>query len=170
MSLQLSVHPEVFDPSVCAREMRRACQNFQISGFDLLFFTIVCDGHWIVYVVNLLHKEFNMFDSLDDGKLDVAARNLFINFKRIATKESDFTVDLFSFKTDWPLLDYPQQATHFDYGLFSTMYLEIFDGQRMKDFKKQNMLDVWKTIASKPVFHPSNKVFPADVHKAIIAA
>ncbi|XBH94135.1 hypothetical protein VPH35_084968 [Triticum aestivum] len=158
MSLQLSVHPEVFDTSVCARELRKACQNFQISGFDL----IVC-------VVKLLHEEFNMFDSLDDGKLDVAARNLFINFKR-TTKESDFTGDLFSFKTDWPLLDYPQQATHFDCGLFSTMYLEIFDGQRMEDFKKQNMLDVWKTIASKPVFHPLHKVFPADVHKEIIAA
>ncbi|KAF7061245.1 hypothetical protein CFC21_067956 [Triticum aestivum] len=149
MSLQLSVHPEVFDPSVCARELRKACQNFQISGFDLLFFTIVRDGHWIVCVVNLLHKEFNMFDSLDDGKLDVAARNLFINFKRIATEESDFTVDLSSFKTDWPVLDYPQQSTHFDCGLFSTMYLENFDGQMMKDFKKQNMLDVRKTIASK---------------------
>ncbi|XBI65622.1 hypothetical protein VPH35_045431 [Triticum aestivum] len=83
MSLQLSVHPEVFDPSVCARELRRVCQNFQISVFDLLFFTILRDGHWIVCVVNLLHKEFNMFDSLDNGKFDVAARNLFTNFKRI---------------------------------------------------------------------------------------
>ena len=32
---------------------------------------------------------------------------------------------------------------------------------------KQNMLDVRKTIASKPVFHPLHKVFPADVHKEI---
>uniref|UniRef100_A0A453FHX7 Ubiquitin-like protease family profile domain-containing protein n=1 Tax=Aegilops tauschii subsp. strangulata TaxID=200361 RepID=A0A453FHX7_AEGTS len=111
MILQLSVHPEVFDPSVCARELRRACQNFQISVFDLLFFTILRDGHWIVCVVNLLHKEFNMFDSLDNGKFDVAARNLFTNFKRIATEEPDFKVDLSSFKPNWPLLDYPQQAT-----------------------------------------------------------
>ncbi|XBJ06482.1 hypothetical protein VPH35_012136 [Triticum aestivum] len=129
LQLQLSVHPEVFDPSVCARELRRACQNFQISGFDLIFFTIIRDGHWI----------FNMIDSLADGKLDVA----FINFKRIATEESDFTVDLSSFKIDWPLLDYPQQ---------------------------QNMLDVRKTIASKLFFHPLNKVCPADVHNTIIAA
>ncbi|VAH08512.1 unnamed protein product [Triticum turgidum subsp. durum] len=67
MSLQLSVHPEVFDPSVCAKELRRACQNFQISVFDL-----------------------------------------FTNFKRIASEEPAFTVDLSSFKSDWPLLDYPQ--------------------------------------------------------------
>ncbi|VAH08510.1 uncharacterized protein [Triticum aestivum] len=108
MSLQLSVHPEVFDPSVCAKELRRACQNFQISVFDLLYFTIVYDGHWIVCVINLLHKEFNLFDSWDNGKLDIAARNLFTNFKRIASEEPAFTVDLSSFKSDWPLLDYPQ--------------------------------------------------------------
>ncbi|XP_037414065.1 uncharacterized protein LOC119276981 [Triticum dicoccoides] len=170
MSLQLSIHPEVFDPSVCARELRRACQNFQISVFDLLFFTIVHDGHWIVCVVNLLHKEFNMFDSLDNGKLDVVARNLLTNFKRIAIEEPDFKVDLSSFKPDWPLLDYPQQTTHFDCGLFSTLYLENFDGKRMKDFKKQTMLDVRKTIASELFFHPLNKVCPADVHRAVIVA
>ncbi|KAI5002232.1 hypothetical protein ZWY2020_026882 [Hordeum vulgare] len=102
--------PRSFDPSVCAKELRRACQNFQISVFNLLFFTIVRDGHWIVCVVNLLHKKFNLFNSLDNGNLDIAAWNLFTNFKRIAAEDQYFTLET-SFKPEWPLLDYPQQST-----------------------------------------------------------
>ncbi|KAI4987322.1 hypothetical protein ZWY2020_020122 [Hordeum vulgare] len=133
-------HPEVFDPSVCAKELMRACQNFQILVFDLLFFTIVRDGHWIVCVVNLLHKKFNLFDSLDNGNLNIAARKLFTNFKRITDEGPDFTMDLNSFKPDWPEIEYSQQSTHFDCGYFEVLYIENFDGNRMKDFKKVSQL------------------------------
>ncbi|KAI5012513.1 hypothetical protein ZWY2020_024779 [Hordeum vulgare] len=156
---------EIFDPSVCKKEVRRACQNLQISVFDLLFFSIVRDGHWIVCVYELLHKQFSLFDSLDNRNLDIAARNLFTNFKRIAAKERDFTMDLNSFKLDWPKLEYP-----FDCGYFGVSYFENFDGKRMKDFKKQNMLDMQKYLSSKPFYHPLKKVSPADAHKAIVAA
>ncbi|KAI5018238.1 hypothetical protein ZWY2020_043126, partial [Hordeum vulgare] len=131
---------KVFDPSVCAKQLRR------------LFFTIVRGGHWIVCVVNLLHKEFNLFNSLDNGNLYIAAKNLFTNFKRIDAEERDFTVDLTSFKLDLPLLDYPQQSNrhinllsisflfwkknNFDSGYFGVLYFENFDDKRMKDFKK----------------------------------
>ncbi|KAE8796811.1 hypothetical protein D1007_28108 [Hordeum vulgare] len=97
---------KVFDPTICGKELRRACQNFQNSFFDLLFFTIVRDGHWIGCVVNLLHKQFNLFDLVDNGNLDMAARNLFAyccqftNLKRIVAEEPDFIVDLNSFKPD----------------------------------------------------------------------
>ncbi|KAE8819189.1 hypothetical protein D1007_02943 [Hordeum vulgare] len=57
-----------------------------------LFVTIILDGHWIVCVVNLLDKQFSMFDSLDND-------------------ERDFIVDLNSFKPDWPQLEYLQQST-----------------------------------------------------------
>lgn len=161
------MHPEVFDPTMCAKELRKACQNFQISKFDLLYFTIVRDGHWIVYVINLLHKVFNMFDSLTNGALDDAARNLFTNFKRLAQQEPDFTVDISSFKQERPPFEYPQQATHFDCGYFGVLYMENFDGNCMKDFKKQNILDVRKYVVTKLFAHPLNKVCSADVHKEI---
>ncbi|KAE8784332.1 hypothetical protein D1007_42115 [Hordeum vulgare] len=46
--------------------------------------------------------QFNLFDSLDNGNLDIAARNLFTNFKRIVAEDPDFSVDLNSFKPTGP--------------------------------------------------------------------
>ncbi|KAE8804727.1 hypothetical protein D1007_19288 [Hordeum vulgare] len=58
----------------------------------------------------------------------------------------------------------------FDCGYFGVLYFEIFDGKRMKDFKKQNMFDVRKYLSSKLFYHPLNKVSCGDVHTAIVAA
>ncbi|KAI4982186.1 hypothetical protein ZWY2020_022678 [Hordeum vulgare] len=174
ISLQLSIHPEVFDPTICGKELRRACQNFQISFFDLLFFTIVRGGHWIGCVVNLLHKQFNLFDLVDNGNLDMAARNLFTNFKRIDAEEPNFIVDLNAFKPDYHInLLFTSSfcfwlKNNFDCGYFGVLYFENFDGKRMKDFKKQNMLDVRKYLSSKLFYHPLNKVSTAHVHKSIV--
>ncbi|KAI5009171.1 hypothetical protein ZWY2020_010219 [Hordeum vulgare] len=49
------------------------------------------------------------------------------------------------------------------------LYIENFDGKRMKYSKKQNMLDMRKHLSSKLFYHPMNKVSPADVNKAIVA-
>ncbi|KAI4987456.1 hypothetical protein ZWY2020_020256 [Hordeum vulgare] len=107
LELQLSFHQEVFVPSVCAKELRRACEGFT-------------------------------------------------NFKRIVAEDPDFSVDLNSF--------------NFDCGYFGVLYFENFDGKRTKDFKKQNMLDLRKYLSSKLFYHPLNKVSPADMYKAIVAA
>ncbi|KAE8793215.1 hypothetical protein D1007_32222 [Hordeum vulgare] len=66
----------------------------------------------------------------------------------------------------WILL----QGICFDCGYFGVSYFENFDGKRMEDFKKQNMLDMQKYLSSKPIYHPLKKVSPADAHKAIVAA
>ena len=57
-------------------------------------------------------------------------------------------------------------------GTFSCVACLIYVCSLFTNFSlmQQTMLDVRKTIASKLFFHPLNKVFPADVHKAIIAA
>ncbi|KAI4975137.1 hypothetical protein ZWY2020_048744, partial [Hordeum vulgare] len=155
---------QVFDPIICAKELRR------------LFFNIVRDGNWIVCVANLLHKEFTLIDSLDIF-LDIAARNL---------EKPHFTMDLSSLKLHWPLLDYPQQSTqhinifsisflftlknNFYCGYFGVLYFDNFDSKRTQDFKKQNMLDVWKYLSLKLFYHPLDKVCPDDVLKAFVAA
>ncbi|KAI4988653.1 hypothetical protein ZWY2020_035893 [Hordeum vulgare] len=146
---------KVFNPSVCGKELRR------------LFFSVYPDGHWIFCVINLLHKQFNLFDSIDNGNLDVAARNLFTNLKRVVAKELDFTMDLNSFKENKTKLKYLQQSTHSDCGYFGDLYFENFDGKRMEDFNKQNMLDVHKYHSSKFFYRPFNKVSPADVYKRL---
>ncbi|KAE8805347.1 hypothetical protein D1007_18586 [Hordeum vulgare] len=141
---------KVFNPSVCGKELRR------------LFFSVYPDGHWIFCVINLLHKQFNLFDSINNGNLDVAARNL-----RVVAKELDFTMDLNSFKENKTKLKYLQQSTHSNCGYFGDLYFENFDGKRMEDFNKQNMLDVHKYHSSKFFYRPFNKVSPADVYKRL---
>uniref|UniRef100_A0A8R7Q3X4 Aminotransferase-like plant mobile domain-containing protein n=1 Tax=Triticum urartu TaxID=4572 RepID=A0A8R7Q3X4_TRIUA len=45
MSGQLAAEPEVFDPKLCEREFRMACESSNISSCDLLFFTVVQKRH-----------------------------------------------------------------------------------------------------------------------------
>lgn len=64
MGSQLAMDPDLFDHKNCEREFRRACENNHISKSDLLFISVVQNKHWAVVVVNLLDKQFNVFDSI----------------------------------------------------------------------------------------------------------
>ncbi|KAE8795412.1 hypothetical protein D1007_29635 [Hordeum vulgare] len=68
MGSQLAVDPGLFNPKSCEREFRRACENNQITKSDLLFIVVVQNRHWAVVVANLMHKQFNVFDSIKNSE------------------------------------------------------------------------------------------------------
>ncbi|XP_044411439.1 uncharacterized protein [Triticum aestivum] len=123
MGTQLVMDPDLFDPKKCEREFRRACENNQISKSDL-------NKHWAVVVVNLLHKQFNVFDSItnqmDITLLHKATNNVITNIKKVASSEYSFKFDLSCFEKITPV--YPKQSTNYNCGFYAILFLENFDG------------------------------------------
>uniref|UniRef100_M8BQ73 Cytokinin-O-glucosyltransferase 2 n=1 Tax=Aegilops tauschii TaxID=37682 RepID=M8BQ73_AEGTA len=110
----LKQDPSTFQLAKLMAELERAMKLFKVQKFDLLFFTIVHDRHWIVVCANLLHKQWNVFDSIHSkGKqspLKKQANNLITNFTTLAQECSEFNVNVGSFaRVD--LEDYPKQDT-----------------------------------------------------------
>ncbi|KAI4973681.1 hypothetical protein ZWY2020_041462 [Hordeum vulgare] len=60
---KLCVDPSSFNTNSCTKDLKRACEKNDIAKADQLFFTIVKQDHWAVVVLNLIHKQFNVFDS-----------------------------------------------------------------------------------------------------------
>ncbi|XBH58707.1 hypothetical protein VPH35_080095 [Triticum aestivum] len=151
MSAQLAAEPDVFDPKLCEREFRTACESSNISTCDL-------KRHWAVVVANLSMKQFNVFDPIKNSKdvqlLHKATNDMITNLKRVERSEPSFKHDLDSFEEFISV--HPQQGTYFDLccrnnilkqlfhcvpffsiydcGFFVIIYLENFDGVVMASF------------------------------------
>lgn len=101
MSDQLIKDPASFQPRVPMPELQRVVNRYKVQKCDLLFFTIVQQRHWIITCANLLHKQWNVFDSLTGiGKPTVLKRqanNLITNFTTLAQECNEFNVDVASF-------------------------------------------------------------------------
>ncbi|KAM0877794.1 hypothetical protein ACQ4PT_035259 [Festuca glaucescens] len=104
---KLAVETSTFDPASVMKEFKLACSKFK------LYLPIVQGGHWIVCCINLLCKQFHIFDSMmpEDGvsTLANAANNMFSNFVRTANESKVSWVDFGKFKQITP--DHPQQNT-----------------------------------------------------------
>lgn len=164
MGTQLAMDPDLFDHKKCEREFRRACESNQILKSDLLFITVVHNKHWAVVVVNLMHKQFNVFDSvknpMDVTLLHKATNNVITNIKKVASSESSFKFDLDCFEIVTPV--YPKQSTHYNCGFFAILFLENFDGDVMKHFDESCIPNLRKRIAANLLKHPSNTLDPAE--------
>ncbi|KAM0855463.1 hypothetical protein ACQ4PT_049751 [Festuca glaucescens] len=156
--LKLIVDPVTFNPNECMKDFKSAVSQFKMLKDDLLYFPVVKDYHWIVCCVNLVHKQYHIFDSLlnADGssKLQDAANNLFTNFRRLVN-ESGVA------KIDWPMYnlttpDHPQQSTTFDCGFFSVMYMDQFNGKVMTDFDDKVIPDLRKYLAASLINNRDN--------------
>ncbi|XBI56951.1 hypothetical protein VPH35_038452 [Triticum aestivum] len=169
-SSQLAMDPDLFDHKNCEREFRRACENNHISKSDLLFISVVQKKHWAVVVVNLLHKQFNVFDSVknatDVNLLHKATTNVIANIKKVASKESSFHFDLDSFEKVTPY--HPKQLTHYNCGFYAILFLENLDGVVMKHFDESCIPNLRKRIAADLIKHPNNTLDPADQLKKLL--
>ncbi|SPT18969.1 unnamed protein product [Triticum aestivum] len=170
MGSQLAMDPDLFDHKNCEREFRRACENNHISKSDLLFISVVQKKHWAVVVVNLLHKQFNVFDSVknatDVNLLHKATTNVIANIKKVASKESSFHFDLDSFEKVTPY--HPKQLTHYNCGFYAILFLENLDGVVMKHFDESCIPNLRKRIAADLIKHPNNTLDPADQLKKLL--
>ncbi|KAM3296335.1 hypothetical protein ACQJBY_038586 [Aegilops geniculata] len=154
-------------------ELERAMKMFKVQKFDLLFFTIVHDRHWIVVCANLLHKQWNVFDSIHSkGKqspLKKQANNLITNFATLAQECSKFNVNVGSFaRVD--LEDYPKQDTLCDCGFFGLKYVENYDGKSMREFKQEDMARYRMDVAYNLGSHPMNNAPKERAFKDELAA
>ncbi|KAI5011553.1 hypothetical protein ZWY2020_013690 [Hordeum vulgare] len=135
----LKQDPSIFQPNALMAELERAVTKFKVQKYDLLWFAIVHELHWIVVCANLLHKQWNAFDSINaKGKpspLKKQANNLITNFTTLAQECDAFIVNVASF-TRPDLEDYPKQNNLCDCGFFAVKYAENFDGKAMKGFEQ----------------------------------
>uniref|UniRef100_A0A8I6XPW0 Ubiquitin-like protease family profile domain-containing protein n=1 Tax=Hordeum vulgare subsp. vulgare TaxID=112509 RepID=A0A8I6XPW0_HORVV len=110
-----SVDPSSFNPNACTKDFKRACEKNDIAKSDQLFFNIVKQDHWALVVVNLMHKQFNIFDSNSEDSdyvsiLEKPCCNLIENFKTLVRERNPWKHDLDMFERFNPS-GYPQQST-----------------------------------------------------------
>ncbi|KAE8814574.1 hypothetical protein D1007_08091 [Hordeum vulgare] len=149
----LKQDPSIFQPNALMAELERAVTKFK------LWFAVVHERHWIVVCANLLHKQWNAFDSINTkGKpspLKKQANNLITNFT-ILTQECDaFNVNVASF-TRADLEDYPKQNNLCDCGFFVVKHAKNFDGKAMKGFEQEDIARYRMEWAYNLIHHPLN--------------
>ncbi|KAI4964500.1 hypothetical protein ZWY2020_005647 [Hordeum vulgare] len=157
---KLYVDPSSFNTNSCTKDLKRACEKNDIAKADQLFFTIVKQDHWAVVVLNLIHKQFNVFDSnIRDSDyvsfLEKPCSNLIENFKTLVRGRNPWkhNLDMFERFT----ISYPQSTT-FDCGLFAIVYMENLTARGLKPFNTDttSLLNFRKYIAAKLFKHPQN--------------
>ncbi|KAE8783068.1 hypothetical protein D1007_43503 [Hordeum vulgare] len=143
---------------------RKKPKKFAFSVFMGLFTVVVQNRHWAVVVANLMHKQFNVFDSIKNSKdvtlLTNATNNVITNIKKVAISESAFKFDLNSFELVTP--DYPTQGTHYNCGFYAILYLENYNGVVMMHFDESYIPNLRKLIAANLLKHPNNNLDPAE--------
>ncbi|KAE8766437.1 hypothetical protein D1007_62340 [Hordeum vulgare] len=165
---KLCVDPSSFNTNSCTKNLKRACEKNEIAKADQLFFTIVKQDHWAVVVLNLIHKQFNVFDSnIRDSDyvsfLEKPCSNLIENFKTLVRGRNPWKHNLDMFERFSPS-GYPQQSTTFDCGLFAILYMENLTARGLKaiqyiavyDQDTTSLLNFRKYIATKLFKHPQN--------------
>ncbi|KAE8772257.1 hypothetical protein D1007_55765 [Hordeum vulgare] len=132
----------------------------QISKSDVLFIVVVQNRHWVVVVVNLMQKQFNVFKNVKNPKnftlLEKATNNVITNKKKVANCESTFEFDLNCFEKFIPV--YPKETTHYNCGFYAIIYLEKFDGVVMSLFDDSYIPNLRKRIPTNLLKHHSNNL------------
>ncbi|KAM0904308.1 hypothetical protein ACQ4PT_018098 [Festuca glaucescens] len=159
------VQTSTFDPASVMKEFKLACSKFKVLKDDMLYLPIVQGGHWIVCCINLLCKQFHIFDSMmpEDGvsTLANAANNMFSNFVRTANESKVSWVDFGKFKQITP--DHPQQNTLFDCGFYCILYMEHFNGKVMPTFENDAIPDFRRVLAASLIDNRDNQSEDVDL-------
>lgn len=82
--MRLSVDPESFDAKKCMKEFKQQYELHKFLKDGLIYFALVKNNHWVLCSVNMVYKQFHLFDSFRTSKnqslLEISAKNLFTNF------------------------------------------------------------------------------------------
>ncbi|KAI4991420.1 hypothetical protein ZWY2020_039791 [Hordeum vulgare] len=156
----LKQDPSIFQPNALMAQLERVVTKFKVQKYDLLWFAVVHERHWIVVCENLLHKQWNAFDSISSkGKpltLKKQANNLITNFTTLTQECDAFNVNVASF-TRADLEDYPKKNNLCDCGFFAVKYAEKFDGKGMKGFEQEDIARYRMEWAYNLIHHPLNR-------------
>ncbi|KAM0926684.1 hypothetical protein ACQ4PT_003672 [Festuca glaucescens] len=148
IQIKLIVDPATFNPNECMKDFKSAVSKSKMLKDDLLYFPVVKDYHWIVCSVNLVHKQYHIFDSL------LKADNLLTNFRRLVNELGLAKIDWSLYNLSTP--DHPQQKTTFDCGFFSLRYMDHFTGKVMAEFDDKVIPDLRKYIAASLINNRDN--------------
>ncbi|KAM0834409.1 hypothetical protein ACQ4PT_063614 [Festuca glaucescens] len=155
---KLIVDPVAFDLDGCMKELQNINSKFKVLKDDLLYFPIVKDGHWITCCINICFEEFHIFDSMktakDSSLLEQYALNLFANFNRLVKESGLSKINFDKYLLTSP--DHPQETTLFDYGFFTQIFMENFDGKLIAHFDNNAIPDHWRLVASSLIENRDN--------------
>ncbi|KAI4973463.1 hypothetical protein ZWY2020_035724 [Hordeum vulgare] len=125
----MSLYPSIFQPIALMVDLERAVTKFKVQKYDLLWFAVVHERHWIVVCANLLHKQWYAFDSINaKGKPSPLK------------KQANNLVNSFSC----------------DCGFFGVKYAENFDGKAMKGFEEEDISRHRMEWVYNLIHHPLN--------------
>ncbi|KAL6840739.1 hypothetical protein ACP4OV_029603 [Aristida adscensionis] len=148
-----------FNPESIEAELTRINSTNKIAKADLLLFPICINDHWVLIVINYLHKKINFFDSM--GALSTKTRDLAINsvvsnFQKACKVSQICDRDFMSYERIFPPC--PRQSNTHDCSLFVMLFMEYFDGKKIKMFEKDISLKYRKIIAHKLIASPLNEI------------
>ncbi|KAM0854052.1 hypothetical protein ACQ4PT_050679 [Festuca glaucescens] len=147
---KLIVDPAAFDLDSCMKELKLVNAKFKILKDDLLHFPIVKNSHWVVCYINIVLRQFHIFDSMrsskDSSLLEQYEMNLFANFNTLVIASNLSTFNFNDFVLTSP--DHPQQTTLFDCGFFSQLFMDNFDAKVMAHFDNNAIPDHRKAVAA----------------------
>ncbi|KAM0894300.1 hypothetical protein ACQ4PT_024571 [Festuca glaucescens] len=147
---KLIVDPAAFDLDSCMKELKLVNAKFKILKYDLLYFPIVKNSHWVICCINSILKQFHIFDSMrsskDSSLLEQYGLNLFANFNTLVIVSNLSTSNFSEFTLNTP--DHPQQTTLFDCGFFSQLFMDNFDAKVMAHFGNNAIPDHRKAVTA----------------------
>ncbi|KAM0896404.1 hypothetical protein ACQ4PT_023221 [Festuca glaucescens] len=147
---KLIVDPAAFDLDSCMKELKLVNAKFKILKDDLLYFPIVKNSHWVVCCINIILKQFHIFDLMRSSKdislLEQYGLTLFANFNTLVIASKLSTSNFTEFTLNTP--DHPQQTTMFDCGFFSQLFMDNFNAKVMAHFDNNAIPDHRKAIAA----------------------
>ncbi|KAM0914864.1 hypothetical protein ACQ4PT_011238 [Festuca glaucescens] len=155
---KLIVDPAAFDLDGCMKELQNINSKFKVLKYDLLYFSIVKNGHWITCCINICFEEFHIFDSIktakDSSLLEQYALNLFANFNMLVEESGISKINFDEYLLTSP--DHPQQTTLFDCGFFTQIFMENFDGKLMAHFDNNAIPDHRRLVTASLIENRDN--------------
>lgn len=167
LTQKLLVDEDKFDPRSCLREFNQIYKQYKLKSKDLLFFAIVDTEHWILCCINLVHKQFNILDSMKrvhKTQVYEKADLLVTNFSKLASLAKAFpNYNFMEFVCSNPP-ECRQQSTLFDCGVLTMLHMEHWEGKILKPFGME-MLENRMRISYTILNSTLNKADPSWVLK-----
>ncbi|KAL6623339.1 hypothetical protein ACP70R_033218 [Stipagrostis hirtigluma subsp. patula] len=161
---QLLKHPEDAVKSILERAFTRSCKARPLEDSNLLFFPVLFEHHWFVFVVDIKDHYFVFLDSLysqnDPYHRHVKDRiipSFIYHWHQFVRSHKEMNFE--SYETIYPVVPKQGEDNMVDCGVFTLMFLENWNSPRTVLTSIFDINDVPKIrmkIANELMFLPSN--------------
>ncbi|KAJ1261644.1 hypothetical protein BS78_09G046400 [Paspalum vaginatum] len=169
---KLFVSPANFSTSSCIDELKKFHELVDINTVDLIFFPVIIQRHWVLICLNVLYKKLNFLESVkltSEDDIQRIFRNLATNFSSTCSEANIFPTSIQLFQYCLPC-NYPYEHTvnetrrgiSLDCGFYCILYMDCWDGLKMRDFDETVVQDYRKIISYKIYYSSMNKNRPIN--------